>query len=176
MDPQQRAKVSQFIRNIIAPGGRAFISHELTQTIKDVVVDYPIILRDGIFPLGEFWSARTGDPLRDEKIHRLRMVSKDVYNAFKQGYPICYDDTLVSLYYTLYYLPRNIHKIQFILLELFERGLLPQIIRALDIGTGVGTVPLAVADFMTLLDQTCLLLDVEAPSIDIEFTLSLIHI
>ena len=170
MDPQQRAKVSQFIRNIIAPGGRAFISHELTQTIKDVVVDYPIILRDGIFPLGEFWSARTGDPLRDEKIHRLRMVSKDVYNAFKQGYPICYDDTLVSLYYTLYYLPRNIHKIQFILLELFERGLLPQIIRALDIGTGVGTVPLAVADFMTLLDQTCLLLDVEAPSIDIEFT------
>lgn len=170
MDPKQRAKVSQFIRNIIAPGGRAFISHELTQTIKDVVVDYPIQFSDGVFPLGEFWSDKTEDPLRNGKIDRLKMVSKEIYTSFKERRPVNYDDTLVSLFYTLYYLPRNIHKIQFIMLELFERGLLPQTIRALDIGTGVGTVPLAVADFMTLLDQTCQLFDVEMPHFEVNFT------
>lgn len=77
---------------------------------------------------------------------------------------------LQPVVYALYYLPKNYHKVQFILLDLFERGLMPRRLEILDVGTAVGTVPFAAAEFLTLLQNACKLLDVEDSAFEAHYT------
>lgn len=169
MEPETRKQIVQLVRNIIAPGGRAFFPHELEQALRAAAVDQPIHVQGKQYPLGELWLRNDGDPLRADKVAVLRSVSKRIHEGYAHMQEVDYGP-LEALVYALYYLPRNLHKIQFVLLQLFEHGLLPEAITALDIGTGVGTVPLACADFYELLHHAHALLDQEFLPADVSFT------
>ena len=169
MDPETRKQIVQLVRNIIAPGGRAFFPHELEQALRTVAVSQPVRIRGRQETLGEFWLRSDSDPLRADKVDLLQSISKGIYEDYDYGQQVDYGP-VEALVYALYYLPRNLHKIQFVLLQLFEHGLLPEAITALDIGAGVGTVPLACADFYELLHHAHALFDQEFLPADVSFT------
>jgi hypothetical protein len=169
MTPEIRQQITQFIRNIITPGGRAFFPSELEQAVRTVAASQAIPIDGKNYPLGEVWQRNSADPLHDKKLEILRSTSKAIFRGYSEGEQVTYE-SLVSLVYALYYLPRNLHKVQFTLLQLFEQDLLPQAITALDIGTSVGTVPLAVADFYELLHHAHILFDAEYFPAEVDFT------
>lgn len=164
MQPTLRKEISRLIRNIIAPGGRAFLPTELTHAIQEVAAQSVIPVNGHREQLGEFWSHDTEDPNRADKIDFLKGIGKRLYHDFAKNTSTLYEDPSVSLFYTLYYLPRNFHKIQLALLQLFEQDQLPHVIRALDVGCGVGTVSLALTDFILLLENICQLVGKDGPS------------
>lgn len=159
MDSSKRHQIARFIRNSIAPGGRAFISFEIEQAIRKSFGEYQVEAKGENFPLSALWD---GDyAAHTAVLEKMHKVSQQIFNSYQRQEQVDYNDELNSIYYSLYYLPRNIHKIQFILLDLFEREMLPETIHALDLGSAVGTVPLAVADFFNLLRNTCSLFTVQ---------------
>ncbi|MHB0987628.1 MAG: RecQ family ATP-dependent DNA helicase [Bellilinea sp.] len=159
MNSSKRHQIARFIRNNIAPGGRAFISYEIEQAIRKTFGDYPINVKEESYPLRVLWE-ENGDA-HTAALEKMQRMSQCIFDNYQRQEPVDYDNELISIYYSLYYLPRNLHKVQFILLDLFERGMLPETIHTLDIGSAVGTVPIAVADFYNLLKNTCLLFDVD---------------
>lgn len=169
MKPETRQQIADFVRGIIAPGGRAFFPYELEQAVRQVAAETPMVL-DGVkVKVGEIWAADESDPLREAKVERLQEVVRTVSRTYRAKQSVRYEG-LVSLVYALSYLPKNLHKIQFLLLELFEHDLLPSALEILDIGTAVGTVPLAVADFFELLHQAHLLFDEPYSLVDVRVT------
>lgn len=150
MQADRREQIAAFVRNIIAPGGRAFFPYELDQAIRAAAAESEIELDGRPVRLGEFWDEASADPDRKRKIKILKEVCKQMHGSYSGGAPVEYESRQ-SLAYMLHYLPMNLHKVQFILLDMFRAGMLPDNITALDIGTGVGTVPLAVTDFYELL-------------------------
>jgi RecQ family ATP-dependent DNA helicase len=155
MDPESRRQIVQLVCNIIAPGGRAFFPYELEQALQAVARGQHIPILGKRELLGEFWLRTDSDPQRTQKVDLLRSVSKGIHEGYARQQEVKYGP-LAALVYALYYLHRNLHKIQFILL--------------LDIGAGVGTVPLACADFYELLRHAHSLFDQEFLPADVSFT------
>jgi superfamily II DNA helicase RecQ len=123
--------VYDLVKNIVAPGERAFVSPYIQQTI------------DGII------GKRLPGNWEDDKgfINKLT-------KSFRQKNFSTYGGKHFPDYYAAYYLPNNLYKIQLMFLELFRLGRISfseRKIRVLDIGTAVGTTAWALYDFYDIL-------------------------
>ena len=119
------------VKNIVAPGNRAFVSPQI-----QIVIDE---LLDRKFP--ENWRQ---DP----------QFIKSIKESFSKKNFSTYDGTFFPEYYAAYYLPNNLYKIQLMMLELFRLGRISfseKKIRVLDIGAAVGTTAWAISDFYEIL-------------------------
>lgn len=136
-------EVYQLVRNVIAPGGRAFMSPRVQEAI-DKVMDKE---------LPEGW--KNNDEFR-------KSLSRDVLNNDFTNYEAQH----VSAFYAAYYVPNNLYKIQLLVLDLIAKGSLSldvDPIRILDIGSSVGTTAWALADLYEILKHALDLYDVSLP-------------
>lgn len=132
-DKRHSNYIYDLVKNIIAPGNRAFIS-PLIQKIIDQVLDEN---------LPPDW--RTNEKFRSNLINDFQTYRFDNY-----------DNDYFSEYYAAYYIPNNFYKIQLMFLELFklnEFDLNKSSIRILDIGSSIGTTSLALYDIYTLFEN-----------------------
>lgn len=84
----------------------------------------------------------------------------------KQFREEAYEGNFLDLYACKYF-PTNVAKIQLVMLELAEVGLLQGDMRLLDIGVGTGTTAVAVLDFMLAWSTVCALYGVAFPVTDV---------
>ena len=123
--------VYDLVKNIVAPGDRAFVSPYIQQTI------------DGII------GKRLPGNWKDDKV----FISK-LTKSFRQENFSTYGGKYFPDYYAAYYLPNNLYKIQLMFLELFRLSRISfseKKIRVLDIGAAVGTTAWALYDFYDIL-------------------------
>ena len=123
--------IYDLVKNIIAPGNRAFISPQLQLIIDDVL--------DSKLPEG--WRLDSGFIDKLNKSFRNKQFST-------------YDEKYFPEYYAGYYLPNNLYKIQLMMLELFRLGRISfseKKIRVVDLGAAVGTTAWALYDFYDIL-------------------------
>jgi superfamily II DNA helicase RecQ len=123
--------VYDLVKNIVAPGERAFVSPEIQKMVDSVL--------DKRFP--KDWRND------QEFIDNIRA-------AFRKKNFSTYSGKYFPDYYAAYYLPNNLYKIQLMFLELFRLGKISfseKKIRVLDIGTAVGTTAWALYDFYDIL-------------------------
>ena len=123
--------ITELIKNIIAPGERAFYSPKFDAIINEVL--------DEIFE--KDW--------RNNKdfLHRIQA-------EFRRYNFSTYDEEYFSAFYAAYYVPNNFYKIQLMLLELLKNNKLNlenNCTKILDIGASVGTTAWAVYDFYEIL-------------------------
>ena len=143
--------VIDYVRKAIAPQGIATFPSDLDQILRSIAPNYKIPINGNTDFLGDIWSANLA-PLQLKKRKLLQKAANQMNTIFEGQEVIFYDDIRSSVY-VLWYLPQNYLKIQLILLDALEKGLLPLSTNILDIGTGVGTIPLAVARFYKFLQQ-----------------------
>ncbi|GEM_PF-3016002 len=123
--------VYDLVRNIVAPGDRAFMSPRMQEVIDRVL--------DKRLPQG--W--------REDKGF-IKQLSSD-FSRHSFG---TYDKKYFAEFYAAYYVPNNLYKIQLMLLELFRLGRISfseREIRILDIGSATGTSAMAIYDFYDIL-------------------------
>jgi len=123
--------IYDLVKNIIAPGNRAFVSPEIQKVIDEVL--------DNKFPEG--WRDNTD-------------FIQNIIKRFKQKNFSTYSEEYFPEYYAAYYLPNNLYKIQLMFLELFRLGHISfseKKLRILDIGSAVGTTAWALWDFYDIL-------------------------
>ena len=174
MDPSQRSLIAAIVRNVIAPGNRAILPNALVTAVEAYAQEHALRSASSEERLGRFWEGEASG-LADADIRArldlLHGVGRDIARTYgsEDTANIPYEG-LQTLYYTLYYLPVNFHKIQLLLLDLFESGQLPRTLNVLDIGTGVGTIPLAILDLIRLLHDAAVLVDAESPGWNVSFT------
>jgi superfamily II DNA helicase RecQ len=123
--------VYDLVRNIIAPGDRAFMSPTIDKAV-DSILDKR--LKDG-------WRSDT------------QFISK-LNKSFRAKNFSTYDIDHFADYYAAYYLPNNLYKIQLMFLELFRLGKISfseRKIRVLDLGAAVGTTAWAIHDLFEIL-------------------------
>ena len=123
--------VYDLVKNIIAPGDRAFMSPTIEKAV-DVILDER--LKDG-------WR-------KDPKF--IAQLNK----SFRAKNFSTYDIDHFPDYYAAYYLPNNLYKIQLMFLELFRLGKISfseSKIRVLDLGAAVGTTAWAIHDLFEIL-------------------------
>lgn len=170
MNIEKRRQIARFMRNIIAPGNRAFFPFALEKAMREVAEAYRLPDSGEGETLGKFWESESNaSAARKANISNLRDIARKMHQAYKNQQLVQYCG-MESLVYALTYLPKNLHKVQLVLLDLFERDQLPDSIVALDIGTGVGTVPLGVADFYELLYHSRTLFGEDPGAAEIHFT------
>ena len=123
--------VYDLVKNIVAPGERAFVSPKIQKSVDELL--------DERFPKN--WR-NDGD-----------FLSK-VKSEFRKKNFSTYGGKYFPDYYAAYYLPNNLYKIQLMFLELFKLGRISfseKKIRVLDIGAAVGTTAWALNDFYDIL-------------------------
>jgi len=123
--------VYDLVKNIVAPGERAFVSPKIQKSVDELL--------DERFPKN--WR---NDP---------DFLSK-VKSEFQKKNFSTYGGKYFPDYYAAYYLPNNLYKIQLMFLELFKLGRISfseKKIRVLDIGAAVGTTAWALNDFYDIL-------------------------
>lgn len=124
--------------NIIAPGSRCTISSVIDESIKDVLIN----------KYGDNW--KENEQIFLDGYERLRTnFNVDTYR----------DD--IPYFYSIYYLPLNIPKIQLILLQMLKRKKFDKKIKILDIGSGVGTTAFAIIDLIAIFDNIANLFNCE---------------
>jgi SAM-dependent methyltransferase len=94
---------------------------------------------------------RWDDPVVLERIRRAIVFQKGRYWDERPGRGIPYGKAYRTFGYLAYHMPACFVQTEHLLLVLAESGLLKPQMRVLDVGTGPGVVPLAVADFFRLL-------------------------
>jgi len=123
--------VYDLVKNIVAPGDRAFVSPEIQKMVDNVL--------DERFPDG--W--------RDNKD-----FINEIKDSFRAKNFSTYKGKYFPDYYAAYYLPNNLYKIQLMFLELFRLGKISfseKKIKVLDIGAAVGTTAWALYDFYDIM-------------------------
>ncbi len=127
----QIAYIYDLVKNIIAPGDRAFTSPTI-QIAVDTVLDER---------LPKNWRSNP------------QFIKSLSSNFYKKNFST-YDDKYFAEYYAAYYLPNNLYKIQLMVLELFRLGRISfseKKIKMLDIGSAVGTSAWALQDLWEIL-------------------------
>jgi ATP-dependent DNA helicase RecQ len=154
LDFPTRRRVADTLRNVIGPGRRAFFSTEIQDALERAVAEL----------LGEDWES---DRSRcDELSRRYDQLAEH----YREHIPPEYDLN-GAIAYALSYLPTNLHKIQYILLDLFSADCLPTSLKVLDVGAGPGTISVGVLDFLRLLDTTLAFYGIQRPAHEIELML-----
>lgn len=120
----------QMALNIIAPGTKFTVSTIVDEAITDVLIN----------KYGENWREK-------------REAFLESYNALRKNFRVeAYRDD-IPYFYSMYYLPLNIPKVQSTFLDLLKRKRLPKHIEILDVGSSVGTTAFAILDLTVLLDN-----------------------
>jgi hypothetical protein len=113
LDFATRRCVAETLRNVIGPGRRALFSTEIQSALHQAITEQ----------LGNGW----------ETDIRQRDALRTRYDGIAEGYrkrrPPEYDE-IDAAAYTLTYLPLNLHKIQYILLDLHLADCLPESLRS----------------------------------------------
>jgi len=135
--------ISELIKNIIAPGNRAFLSPKFDNVINELL--------DLTFPKN--W-------------RRDKTFINNIQSEFRKRNFSSYDQEFFPAFYAAYYVPNNFYKIQLMLLELFNNNKLNfnKSINILDIGAAVGTTAWATYDFFEILKNIFVLYDFEFPT------------
>jgi len=123
--------IYDLVKNIIAPGNRAFVSPEVQDTIDNIL--------DERLPKG--WRGDAD-------------FIKKLSDSFKRKSFNTYEGEFFPEYYAAYYLPNNLYKIQLMFLELFRIGKISfseKKLMVLDIGSAVGTTAWALQDFYNIM-------------------------
>jgi len=92
------------------------------------------------------------DPLVLDRIRKAVVSQKNVYWKEGSSRQISYEKGYNVLGYLAYQFPVYFVQFQHMLYEMAQAGILKDRMKVLDIGTGPGTVPLAVADFYKRLE------------------------
>jgi SAM-dependent methyltransferase len=98
---------------------------------------------------GKEWS----DPVIIQRLRRAIVAQKDDYWKPAHKRSLHYTKGYSVLGYLAYHFPVYFMQTQHLLTMLARDGLLKKNMRILDVGTGPGVVPLAIADFYTRLDD-----------------------
>lgn len=118
--------------DILMPGNQFTQSKLIEESIKDVLIN----------KYGPEWKDK--GELFFECYETLRHnFRKDTYTGD------------IPYFYSLYYMPLNIPKVQLVLLQLFKRKRPNSRLKILDVGSGVGTTAIALLDLVALLDSLC---------------------
>ncbi|MGB8219679.1 MAG: small ribosomal subunit Rsm22 family protein [Methanoregula sp.] len=99
---------------------------------------------------GKDWS----DPVILERLRRAIVSQKDDYWKPTDKRSLQYTKGYSVLGYLAYHFPVYVMQTRHILAQLAREGLLKREMTILDLGTGPGVIPLAVADFWSYLDTT----------------------
>jgi hypothetical protein len=114
----------------------------------------PYLLAQGI---EQYITKKTGrewnDPVIIERLRRAIMAQKGDYWKPAQKRSLQYTKGYSILAYLAYHFPVYFMQTEHLLMMLARDGLLKKSINVLDIGTGPGVVPLAIADFYSRLDD-----------------------
>lgn len=131
--------ILQMAMNIIAPGSRFTVSSIIEESIKDVLIN----------KYGEKWEER-------------RQLFIDSYEKLRSNFNINTYQNDIPYFYSMYYMPINIPKVQTTILDLMIRKKIPKNIKILDIGSSVGTTVFAIIDLVVLLDNLCNLIETQS--------------
>ncbi len=124
--------IYDLVKNIIAPGNRAFVSPEIQRLIDE----------------------RLDERLHEHNWRENKNFRKELALAFWKKKFSSYEGKYFPDYYSAYYMPNNIYKVQLMFLELFRLGKISfseKKIKVLDIGSAVGTTAWALYDFYQIL-------------------------
>jgi hypothetical protein len=99
--------------------------------------------------VGKEWD----DPVIIERLHRAIVAQKDDYWKPARGRSLQYTKAYSVLGYLAYHFPVYFVQTEYLFMMLARDGLLKKSMTILDIGTGPGVVPLAIADFYARLDD-----------------------
>jgi SAM-dependent methyltransferase len=106
--------------------------------------------------IGQYITRKTGkdwsDPVILERLRRAIVTQKDDYWKPTNKRSLQYTKGYSVLGYLAYHFPVYFMQTRHLLAELARDGLLKREMTILDLGTGPGVIPLAVADFWTCLD------------------------
>lgn len=126
-------------QNLIVPGNTCILSPIIEDSIEDALIN----------KYGEHWRNRKSLFLKE-------------YNALKTGSGMYRYKEDIPYFYSMYYLPMNISRVQLTLLDLMKRRRLKKEINILDAGSKVGATAFAVIDYAAVLDSLCRLVGVES--------------
>ena len=115
------------------------IPHVLAQSIEQYITK----------KVGREWN----HPVIIERIRRAIVAQKDDYWKPAQKRSLQYTKGYSVLGYLAYHFPVYFMQTEYLLMMLARDGLLKKSMNILDIGTGPGVVPLAIADFYSRLDD-----------------------
>jgi len=99
--------------------------------------------------VGKDWT----DPVIIERLRRAIVAQKDDYWKPQHKRSLQYTKGYSVLGYLAYHFPVYFMQTEYLLATLVREGLLKKSMTILDVGTGPGVVPLAVADFYSRLDS-----------------------
>lgn len=128
----------QMALNIIAPGNRFTVSSLVDEAIRDVLIN----------KYGETWK-------------KNKEIFLQSYETLRSNFKVETYQNDIPYFYSMYYLPLNIPKVQSTFLDLMKRKKLPRNIEIFDVGSSVGTTAFAIMDLIVLLDNLCHLLGEE---------------
>jgi 2-polyprenyl-3-methyl-5-hydroxy-6-metoxy-1,4-benzoquinol methylase len=98
---------------------------------------------------GKEWN----DPVIIQRLRRAIVAQKDDYWKPAHKRSLHYTKGYSVLGYLAYHFPVYFIQTEYLLMRLARDGLLKKNMRILDVGTGPGVIPLAIADFYTRLDD-----------------------
>jgi len=139
--------IYELVKNVIAPGNRAFMPRQIQEAIDKVL--------DKRFPPN--W--------KNDIEFRRQMKENFLSCNFKT-----YNNHYFSEFYTAYYIPNNLYKIQLMFLELIKLSkidLSKSKIKILDIGTATGTTAWALVDFYEILYNVLKLYEINTPGLPV---------
>lgn len=119
-----------------------FAEHRIPATLERAIEDY--ITKKA----GKIWD----DPVILERLRRAIVTQKDDYWKPSQHRRLRYTKGYSVLGYLAYHFPVYFMQTEHLLATLACDGLLKKTMTVLDVGTGPGVVPLAIADFYSRLD------------------------
>ncbi len=99
--------------------------------------------------VGKDWN----DPVIIERLHRAIVAQKDDYWKPSHKRSLQYIKGYSVLGYLAYHFPVYFFQTEHLLARLVREGLLKKSMTILDVGTGPGVVPLAIADFYSRLES-----------------------
>ncbi|MFA6362959.1 small ribosomal subunit Rsm22 family protein [Methanoregula sp.] len=106
--------------------------------------------------IGQYITRKTGkdwsDPVIIERLRRAIVAQKDDYWKPTNKRSLQYSKGYSVLGYLAYHFPVYFMQSRYLLAQLARDGLLKREMTILDLGTGPGVIPLAIADFWTCLD------------------------
>ena len=148
------------LRTLLAPGNRSRLSPYVEAAQLNVLFGQWPDTQDRRSSIARIVGAHE-DRIRamvDEFVH----FHQDRKNFRDQDYSGDFLDL-----YACKYFPTNVAKIQLVMLDLAEAGLLTGEVRLLDIGVGTGTTAVAVLDFMLAWSTVCMLNSQPFPITDV---------
>jgi len=132
MNPEESARLARFLEQRAVP--------ELLQTSIEHYLSRKV---------GKDWT----DPVIIERLRRAIVAQKDDYWKPRHKRSLQYTKGYSVLGYLAYHFPVYFMQTEHLLALLAQEGLLKKSMTILDVGTGPGVVPLAVADFYSRLDS-----------------------